>query len=150
VHDVVEAESARSPVTVSAAEGLIQIIRAGDHRLVADEPASRGGTGTGPTPYGLLLSALGACTSMTLRMYASHKGWPLTGVRVELSHDRVHARDFKDIEGQGGRIDRIRKRVHLEGPLSEEQRARLHQISSRCPVHRTLAGDIRIESAFDA
>jgi len=119
-------------------------IRAGRHRLSADEPPSVGGTDTGPTPYGLLLASLGACTSMTLRLYARRKQWPLEKVRVRLRHEKVHARDCADCETREGKIDRIEKEIVMEGALDTEQRARLLEIADRCPVHRTLTGEKEI------
>ena len=94
-----------------------------------------------------LLAALGSCTTMTMRMYADRKGWPLDGVRIALSHGRVHAKDCGDCESTEGRVDVIEKRVILEGDLTEEQRARILQIGGRCPVHRTLTNEIVIRTA---
>jgi putative redox protein len=120
--------------------GYAQEIRAGRHALRADEPVTSGGTDTGPDPYALLLAALGACTSMTLRMYATRKGWPLTGITVRLSQSKIYARDCADCETKGdARIDRIEREIELSGDLSAEQRARLIEIAERCPVHRSLA-----------
>ncbi len=126
--------------------GYAQEILAGAHVLTADEPVDQGGTNTGPNPYELLLAALGACTSMTLRMYASRKGWPLEGVEVFLRHDKIHAADCRNCESKEGRIDRIRRRIHLSGPLDAEQRSRLAEIADRCPVHRTLTSEMTIET----
>lgn len=137
-------------VVVEGGQGFAQEIRARRHRFTADEPASHGGTDTGPSPYELLLAGLGACTSMTLRMYADRKEWPLEAVRVLLAHDRVHARDCEECTDEeregGGRIDRISRKVQVLGELSGEQRERLLEIAERCPVHRTLEGTIRISS----
>jgi len=125
--------------------GFAQEIAAGPHRLVADEPPDvPGGTDTGPTPYDLLLGGLGACTSMTLRMYADRKKWPLTGVETRLRHSRIHAKDCEECESTSGRIDRIERTITLEGDLDDEQRARLLEIADRCPVHRTLGNEIVI------
>jgi putative redox protein len=125
--------------------GFLQEIAAGPHRLVADEPpAVPGGTDAGPTPYDLLLAALGACTSMTLRMYADRKQWPLTGVETRLRHSRIHAEDCEECESASGRIDRIERTIALEGGLDDEQRTRLVEIADRCPVHRTLTNEIII------
>jgi putative redox protein len=121
-----------------------QRVRAGRHVLAADEPASAGGADTGPSPYDLLLASLGSCTSMTLRMYADRKGWPLEGVGVRLTHTRIHAEDCEHCETEEGRIDRIERVVSVRGPLSDEQRARLLEIAERCPVHRTLQGEIDV------
>ncbi len=128
--------------------GYAQEIVVGNHRLVADEPVEAGGTDTGPNPYDLLLAALGACSSITLRMYADRKGWPLEGVTVRLSHRKIHARDCAECETEGGFIDEIEKSVSLSGPLDEAQRARLFEIAGRCPVHRTLMSEIRIRSSL--
>jgi putative redox protein len=111
--------------------------------LVADEPAGAGND-LGPTPYDLLLASLGACTAMTLRLYANRKKWPLESVSVELRHDRAHAHDSRDCEAGPCQIERIERIVHLDGPLSDEQRHRLVEIAERCPVHRTLMGEKRI------
>jgi putative redox protein len=102
------------------------------------------GDDLGPTPYDLLLASLGACTAMTLRLYAERNGWPLTQVSVELKHDRVHAQDSRDCEKSPCRIERIERIVTLAGPLTDEQRDRLVEIAERCPVHRTLMGEKRI------
>ena len=118
-----------------------QEIRAGRNMLRADEPVTSGGTDTGPDPYALLLAALGACTSMTIRMYADRKGWPLEGVTVRLGQHKIHARDCAECEARDdSRIDRITRTIELKGPLSDEQKARLIEIAERCPVHRTLIG----------
>jgi len=131
-------------VVVRSRDGLQQEITAGNHRLVADEPVEAGGTDAGPDPYALLLSALGACTSMTLRLYARRKGWPLEEVTVELEHARVYAQDCADCEGEAGRVDRIQRRVRLRGPLDTVQVARLAEIARRCPVHKTLLAGVRM------
>ena len=132
-------------VVVESREGLVQDITARGKRLVADEPVESGGTNLGPTPYELLLAALGSCTAMTILMYARRKGWPVEGVRVELSHERVHAQDCEDCDEKDAYLEQFTKRVTLRGPLDESQRARLEEISRRCPVHRTLLGQIRID-----
>ncbi len=124
--------------------GLAQEIIAGRHRLAADEPVRLGGTDTGPTPYGLLLAALGSCTTMTLRMYANHKGLPLESISCELTHAKVHAEDCTDCENAASRIDRIERVLTLEGDLTDEQRERMLEIADRCPVHRTLVGEKEI------
>jgi uncharacterized OsmC-like protein len=131
-------------VVVRSRDGLQQDIVAGKHALVADEPVEAGGADRGPDPYALLLSALGACTSMTLRLYARRKGWPLEEVTVELEHARVHAQDCRDCEGDAGRVDRIRRRVRLRGPLDAVQVARLAEVARRCPVHKTLLAGVRV------
>ncbi len=121
-------------------------IMAGGHALLADEPESLGGTDTGPTPYDLLSASLGACTAMTLRMYADRKGWPLEEAYVRLEHGRVHAEDDRNCEDHPVRVDRIVSEIRLEGPLEEQQRARLLEIAERCPVHRTLEAGVNLET----
>ena len=119
-------------------------VLAGGHPLVADEPRDAGGGGLGPGPYDLLLAALGTCTAMTLRMYADHKGWNLEGVQVHLQHDRIHARDCSDCETREGRVDQVERKIELAGELAMSQRRRLLEIADRCPVHRTLHGEVRV------
>lgn len=128
----------------SAAE-FKQEILAGRHRIAADEPASAGGTDAGPSPYDLLLAALGSCTSMTLGMYARRKGWPLEEVTVNLRHSKIHASDCAECEN-GAMLDRIDRDIHLVGRLTTEQRARLLEIADKCPVHRTLTSKIDIRT----
>lgn len=125
-------------VIVSSESGLRQQIWAGPHTLIADEPEELGGKGTGPNPYDLLLAALGACTSMTLRVYAQRKDWPLEAVEVRLTHSRIHARDCEECEKQDGYLDHVEKEIVVSGPLSEAQVERLGQIAEMCPVNRTL------------
>ncbi|GAB3257849.1 bifunctional alpha/beta hydrolase/OsmC family protein [Nocardioides dilutus] len=122
---------------------LAQSIQAGRHVWAADEPVGVGDD-TGPTPYDLLLSALGACTAMTIRMYADRKGYPLEHVSVRLSHRRSHSEDCSDPNGRPCAMEHIDREVRLVGTLDEEQRARLTQIADRCPVHRTLTGQLRV------
>ena len=110
----------------------------GKHSTLADEPERYGGDDRGPNPYDLLLASLGACTAMTLRMYADRKEWPLEGVRVRLRHEKIHAKDCESCESDSGRVSRIEKELVIEGDLDEAQRARLLEIADRCPVHRTL------------
>jgi uncharacterized OsmC-like protein/alpha/beta superfamily hydrolase len=134
-------------VVAESGEGrLAQTVRSGRHRLRADEPASLGGDDLGPGPYDLLLAALGACTSMTLRLYAERKQLPLARVSVRLRHDRVHAKDCADCETREGRVDEIRREVILEGELDEAARARLLEIADKCPVHRTLTHEVKIRT----
>jgi len=122
-----------------------QEIRAGKHEFSADEPRSIGGQDRGPDPYGLLLGSLGACTSITLRMYADRKSWPVDRISVRLSHSKVHAKDCEECESDSGQVDRIERVVEIEGPqLSDEQRARMLEIADRCPVHRTLESETLI------
>jgi putative redox protein len=125
---------------------FLQRIRARNLTFSADEPLDKGGTNLAPNAYELLLASLGACTSMTLKMYAGRKEWPLDAVRVTLRHDRVHSKDCEDCEKETGLIDVIDKKLELEGDLSEEQRERLFEIAAKCPVHRTLLNEIKIRS----
>lgn len=133
-------------VIVSSQPGapFTQLLRAGKHHLVADEPIDVGGGDAGPNPYDYLLMALGSCTSMTLRLYADRKGWPLEGVVVSLRHERVHVRDCVDCETGGATMERITLNLVLHGELDEAQRARLLEIANKCPVHRTLTGKMQI------
>lgn len=124
------------------------VIDAGGHQLFADEPVDVGGDDRGPTPYELLLSALGACTSITVRMYADRKGWPLERIVVDLRHEKIHADDCAHCETEKGYIDRIHIEVTVEGPLDEEQRARLLDIAHKCPVHRTLQREIDMPTSL--
>jgi putative redox protein len=128
------------------AAGFAQNIVAGAHQLKSDEPAGAGGTDTGPSPYDLLLAALGSCTSMTVALYARRKEWPLENVAVRLKHSRIYAADCADCETTAGMLDRIEREIVLTGPLTGEQRARLLDIANKCPVHRTLTSEIRIDS----
>ena len=107
---------------------------------------SVGGTDAGPNPYELLLAALGACTAMTIRMYADRKGMPLQRTTVRLRHDRVHAKDCTQCEQNVGMLSRIRREIDIEGPLDDQDRRRLIEIADRCPVHRTLSSEIAFET----
>src|SRR5438105_3927434 len=124
-------------VTVSSEAGLVQEIIAGQHRFGADEPAPLG-TDAGPSPYELLLASLGACTSMTLRLYAQRKGMDLQRITVTLRHSRIHAEDCRDCETKAGFLDQIEREIELTGNLDEAQKRRLLEIADRCPVHKTL------------
>ena len=121
-------------------------IRTRGHVLVADEPEDLGGSDQGPTPYELLTGALGACTVITLRMYANRKEWPLEAVRVRLEHEKVHVDDCDCETDRTGRIDMMTRAITLVGPLTGEQRARLIEIADKCPVHRTLSGQVVIKT----
>ena len=126
-------------------DGFLQDINSGpDHHALADEPLAYGGTNKGMSPYGFLSSGLGACTSMTIRMYARRKKWPLTHVRVDVSHDKVHAQDAND--AIGAKADKFTRVIYLEGDLSPDQHQRLLEIADRCPVHRTLERTSEIET----
>jgi putative redox protein len=146
------AEDARSPdgprdvvfVSETRAGKFQQGIAIGPHRLLADEPASASGLDSGPSPYDLLTAALGACTAMTVRLYADLKGLPLERVRVNLRHEKIHASDCSDCETKESRIDRIERVIDLEGPLDDAARAKLLEIANKCPVHRTLHSEVFI------
>ena len=142
-------EVPRGTVVVEGAGTLQQHVAAGPHAWLGDEPTDVGGLDTGPSPYDLFLASLGTCTSMTLRMYASRKDWPLESVRVTLTHERVHAKDCADCEKPGGLIDEITRSLELRGPLDDAQRARLLEIADRCPVHRTLQNEIKIRTSLE-
>jgi putative redox protein len=125
-----------------------QIMLDGRHTLQADEPIAAGGGDTGPGPYELLLMALGSCTSMTIRLYAARKKWPLEQVVVRLRHARVHAEDCADCEDTKAMLDRIERNIEFIGPLDEAQRARLLEVADKCPVHRTLTSKIDIRTSL--
>jgi putative redox protein len=150
------AEAAEAPVA-ALEDGLVEVgetgegrfmqrVRAGRHALIADEPRAVGGDDQGPGPYDYLLAGLGACTSMTVRMYAERKGWPLERVSVRLQHDRIYAEDCADCETSDGKIDEIKREIDLTGPLDGEQREKLMEIADRCPVHRTLTTETKIRT----
>ncbi|MBS3747158.1 MAG: alpha/beta fold hydrolase [Wenzhouxiangellaceae bacterium] len=128
------------------ADGFLCRVQAGQHALLADEPQENGGKDFGPDPYHYLASALGACTVMTLNMYARHKKLPVERVQCEVAHDRIHAEDCQECEKRKGRIDRLTRMITIEGDLDEDQRGRMLEIADRCPVHRTLENEIRVES----
>ncbi len=137
-------------VTETRQGKFAQMIYVGDrHRLLADEPVAYGGTDTGPGPYDLLMAGLGACTTMTMRMYAEHKGLPLERVSVTLRHAKIHAKDCAECETQSGKVDRIRRFVTIEGPLDDDQRQRLLEIADKCPVHRTLHSEVWVETTLE-
>jgi uncharacterized OsmC-like protein len=125
-------------------------ITAGGQTLVADEPTEVGGAGGAPTPYDLLLGSIGACTAMTLRMYADRKGWPLEGVTVRLRQARTHAEDCVECVTKPVGVHQIERELELEGPLDDEQRARLTQLADRCPVKQTIERGIQIVAAQPA
>ena len=122
----------------------------GAHRLIADEPVEVGGLDSGPGPYDLVLAGLGACTAMTLRLYAERKALPLDQVTVRLAHSKIHTADCAACETKEGMLDRIDRAITLSGSLDESQRARLMEIADKCPVHRTLKSEIEIRTREEA
>ena len=128
------------------ARSFAQEVEIGPHELYADEPVSYGGTDTGPTPYDLLLAALGSCTSMTIGLYARKRSWPLENIIVSLRHSKIHATDCEECETKEGKIDRIELDIQLTGSLTAEQREKLMEIAERCPVHQTLTSEINIKT----
>ena len=146
-HSINNKQAGQGVVIVrGAADGFAQEIVAGSHHFRTDEPAAVGGTDSGPTPYDLLLAALGSCTSMTVAMYARRKKWPLERVTVYLRHSRVHAEDCVSCENQDAKLTVIERDIQLDGPLDEDQRARLLTIADRCPVHLTLTSKMEIRT----
>ena len=132
-------------VSESGTGDFAQNIMIGRHRLTADEPEPIG-TDTGPSPYDFLLAGLGACTSMTVRMYAERKKWPLQKVTVTLRHSRIHAQDCADCDTAIGQVDRIERVIRFDGELDDGQRQRLSDIADKCPVHRTLHSEVIIDT----
>ena len=130
----------------SGADPFLQSINARSHTWIADEPEEQDGGDRGPTPYELLLSALASCTSITMQMYARRKEWPLESVDVELHYDRIHAEDCSDCESKSGYLSEIGIRIRLSGALTQEQAERLFEIAGKCPVKKTLEGEIKIRS----
>ena len=124
-------------------------IEAGPHHLIADEPAGLGGSDLGPSPYGLLSAALASCTTMTLKMYASFKKLDLQSVSAHVTHERIHAKDCADCESETGKIDTFHRVLSYEGTLTKEQEQKLLEIADKCPVHKTLQGEIRIRTELN-
>ena len=151
----VEPATAPPVTTAGAAPGVVvvretrdgkfqQTVTSGRHRMLADEPVAAGGLDSGPGPYDLVLAGLGACTSMTMRMYADRKSLPLDRVTVTLKHSKIHAQDCAECETREGMLDQFDRTISIEGALDAEQRQRLMEIADKCPVHRTLKSEIRI------
>jgi putative redox protein len=138
------AVSEGSALARTAIDSFRTDIEAGSHQLIADEPASAGGTDLGPSPYGLLSAALASCTTMTLKMYASFKKLDLQSVSAHVTHEKIHAKDCADCESETGRIDTFHRVLRYEGNLTEEQERKLLEIADKCPVHKTLHGEINI------
>jgi len=146
--DVRTVRPGENVIVARTEEGYRTEVVANGHPLVADEPTRVGGTNRGPTPYELLASALGACTSITLRMYADRKDWPLEAVEVRLRHEKVHCEDCAEPDRPGAKIDRFTREITLEGELDDEQRRRMLQIADRCPVHRTLKEPVEVTTTL--
>jgi uncharacterized OsmC-like protein len=121
-----------------------QTVMVGPHQMLADEPVAAGGEDSGPGPYDFLLTALGTCKSMTMRLYANRKSLPLERATVTLHHSKIHAQDCAECETKEGMLDQIDVAIGLEGALDAEQRKRILEIADKCPVHRTLTSEIRI------
>jgi len=143
-----QAEAGTVVVSETREGKFTQAIAAGPHAMRADEPESVGGMDSAPAPYDFLLAGLGACTSMTIRMYADLKKLPLERVTVRLRHDKIHATDCAECDTREGKVDRIERVIELEGALDEVQRAKLLEISNKCPVHRTLHAEIAIPTSL--
>jgi putative redox protein len=135
-------------VARTGAEGYFTEIMANGHPLISDEPRSHGGTNQGASPYELLAASLGACTSMTLRMYADRKEWPLKEIIVRLKHEKIHARDCEECETEDRKVDVIEREIEVTGNLNDEQKQRLLEIANKCPVHRTLHSEIVVRSSL--
>lgn len=139
------AEDPKEVVVYGDGEGLHQEIFVDSHRLAADESSESGGSDRGPDPYDLLLASLGACTSITLTMYAQREGLPLRGVTTRLQHSRIHADDCAECDTKEGKIDWIKLNIELDGSLSDEQRSQLLEIAEKCPIHRSLTSETVIK-----
>ena len=137
-------------VKVTVGQDYSAHVTVGAHTLIVDEPLHAGGKALGPDPYSYILSALGACTAITVRMYANRKNWPLEKVEVTLRHDHLHTQDCDNCEDPASRLDKITKELKLYGNLTEEQKHRLEIISSKCPIQKTLAAGIAIETVVTA
>lgn len=137
------------PVIVRSAGGFRNDVEvAGKYQLIADEPLESGGTDSGPTPYDFLSAGLGSCTSMTLQFFAKREGIPLTGVEVQVSNDRMYAKDCADCLTTSGYIHRFVVKIRLDGELTDAQRAKLVDVARRCPVYRTLTAEIKIDESL--
>lgn len=137
-----------SVVARTWSDGFYTEVAAGDHALVADEPASVGGSNRGPSPYELLSAALATCTTMTLKMYAGFKDIALDAVTVKVTHKKMHAEACADCDSEDGKIDEFRRELTLEGDLDDAQRQRMLEIADRCPVHQTLHGEVKVRTTL--
>jgi uncharacterized OsmC-like protein/alpha/beta superfamily hydrolase len=148
-HETMEQVEADNRVVARTGEGYRTAILASGHALIADEPVAVGGSELGPTPYDLLAAALGACTSMTLQMYARRKQWPLDEAIVRLRHSKIHALDERNCESGAAKMDRLDRTVELVGDLTPDQRARLLEIANKCPVHKTLEAGVVVDTELE-
>lgn len=139
-------DNTNSVVARTHIDSFVTPMIAAGHELLADEPIGVGGSGMGPSPYDFLAAALASCTSMTLKMYASRKKLDLNAISVAVTHSKIHAEDCVDCETKSGKIDELHRIITLDGNLSEAESQRLLEIADRCPVHRTLHGEISIRS----
>jgi putative redox protein len=137
-----------TPITVRNEQGYRTAIHIRNHTVIADEPLQDGGTDTGPTPMEILLGTAGACIAVTTKAYAQRKGWPLEGVAVELEMERVRREDDPGYLGDAPFVHKIHERIHFDGPLSEEQKARLLVIAGKCPVHATLQNPVFFDESL--
>jgi putative redox protein len=135
-------------IAVTGKDGFRTEIMTNGHSFIADEPVEVGGTNAGPSPYDYLFAALGSCASMTVRMYADHKKWPLESVTVRLKHQKVHARDCAECERKEGKVDYVEREIELYGPLDNDQRERLLEIAGKCPVHKTLRSGVVVNTSL--
>ena len=138
----------RTVVVEGPTTGFRTEVQVAGHHLTVDEPVPVGGSDAGPSPYEMLLAALGSCTAMTLRLYADHRKWPLERAVVKLRHHKVHAKDCVDCETKPAKMDVVDRVLVLEGPLDDAQRAKLVEIAERCPVHQTLGGTIHVNTTL--
>jgi putative redox protein len=136
------------PVRIFAGNSFRTEIDTGSHRLIADEPVNAGGTGAGPTPYDFLSAALGSCTSMTMHFLAKRENIPLEGAEIEITNDRMYAKDCADCASSSGYIHRFTVRIRLRGALTPEQREKLLAAAKKCPVAKTLTAEIKIDETL--
>lgn len=133
---------------IKNSEGYKVEIKSGKHTLISDESKESGGSDDGPNPYELLLSALGSCKAITMRMYAIRKNFPLTEITIKLKIDKIYAKDCEGCETKEGKIDKIDVEINLSGDLNDEQKKRLLEISGKCPVHKTLTSEVKIYTSI--
>jgi uncharacterized OsmC-like protein len=137
-----------APVIIRSSGPFRSVAEAGPHRWIMDEPIEAGGANEGPTPYDMLAAGLGGCTAMTLHFYARREKFPLEHVTVRVTHDRQHVKDCADCSSSSGYIHRFKVEIVVEGPLTEEQRARLLTVAGKCPVAKTLQAEIRVDEVL--